>query len=68
MSLFLPFQNGEKVIFTAETVAQQNGTVESKQALKVGPLVQQELRGIRVEPIFAKTLQESEMTPIFSFH
>ena len=34
MSLFLPFQNGEKVIFTAETVAQWNGTVAAKQALR----------------------------------
>jgi len=34
MTLFLPFQNGEKVIFTAETVAQRNGTVVAKQALR----------------------------------
>jgi len=33
MTLFLPFQNGE-VIFTAETVAQRNGTIVAKQALK----------------------------------
>jgi len=33
MALFLPFQNGEKVVFTAETVVQRNGTVVAKQAL-----------------------------------
>ena len=34
MAPFLPFQSGEEVVFTAETVAQQNGTVVAKQALK----------------------------------
>jgi len=34
MTLFVPFQNGEKVIFTAEAVAQRNGTVVTKQALR----------------------------------
>jgi len=34
MTLSLPFQNGEKVIFTAETVAQRNGTVAAKQVLR----------------------------------
>jgi len=33
MTLFLPFQNGEKIIFTAETITQRNGTVVAKQAL-----------------------------------
>ena len=33
MTFFLPFQSGEKVIFTAETVAQRNGIVIAKQAL-----------------------------------
>jgi len=33
MTLFLPFQNGERVTFTAETVAQRNGTVAAKEAL-----------------------------------
>ena len=37
MILSLPFQNGEKVIFTAEMVAQRNGTVAVKQALNVSP-------------------------------
>ena len=35
MVLFLPFQNGEKIIFTAETVALRNGTVVTKQALNL---------------------------------
>ena len=35
MALFLPFQNGEKIIFTAETVAQPNGLIFAKQALSV---------------------------------
>jgi len=34
MAPFLPFQSGEEVVFTAETVAQQNGTIVAKQALK----------------------------------
>jgi len=29
-----PFQNGEKVISTAETVAQRNGTIATEQGLK----------------------------------
>ena len=33
IALFLPFQGGEKVIFTAETVAQRNGPIFAKQAL-----------------------------------
>ena len=33
MTLFLPFQNGENAIFTAETFAQQNGPIFAKQAL-----------------------------------
>ena len=34
MALFLPFQNGEKVIFTVETVAERNGPISAKQALR----------------------------------
>jgi len=30
MTPFLPFQNGEKVIFTAETIVQRNGSVVAK--------------------------------------
>ena len=33
---FLPFQNGGKAIFTAETVTQQNGLIFAKQALVKG--------------------------------
>ena len=33
IDLFLPFQNGRKPIFTAETVAQRNGPIFAKQAL-----------------------------------
>lgn len=33
MAPFLPFQSQEKVIFTAGTAAQRNGTVVAKQAL-----------------------------------
>jgi len=33
IALFLPFQNGEKAIFTAERIAQRNGLVFDKQAL-----------------------------------
>ena len=32
ISLFLRFQNREKAIFTAETVAQRNGPIFTKQA------------------------------------
>ena len=32
IALFLPFRNGEKAIFTAETVAQRNGPIVAKQA------------------------------------
>ena len=35
MTLSLPFQNGEKAIFTAETVAQRNSPIFTKQALKM---------------------------------
>ena len=34
MALFLPFQNGEKVIFTAETVAQRKGHIFAKQGFR----------------------------------
>ena len=34
MTLSLPFQNGEKAIFTTETVAQRNSPIFTKQALK----------------------------------
>ena len=33
--LFLPFQNGGKAIFTAETVAQPNSPIFAKQALSI---------------------------------
>lgn len=35
MSLFLPFQNGEKIILTAEAATQRNGTAVAKQALRL---------------------------------
>ena len=38
IALFLPFRNGEKPIFTAETVAERNGPIFGKQALSL-PLV-----------------------------
>ena len=34
---FLPFQNGGRAIFTAETVAQQRGPIFAKQALEFSP-------------------------------
>ena len=33
ITLFLPFQNREKVLFTAETVTQQNGPMFAKQTI-----------------------------------
>ena len=36
MTPFLPFQNEEKVIFTAETVAQRKGAVDPKLVLNRG--------------------------------
>ena len=35
IDLFLPLQNGEKAIFTVETVAEQNGPIFAKQAPSV---------------------------------
>ena len=34
MTLFLPFQNRENVLFTAETVAQRRGPMFAKQAVE----------------------------------
>ena len=35
MALFLPFQNGKNSLFTVETVAERNGPIFAKQALRV---------------------------------
>ena len=32
MAISLPFQNGEKILFTVETVAERNGPIFAKQA------------------------------------
>ena len=42
---FLPFQKGKNALFTVETVVERNGTVASKQALKLisAPLIQSNL-------------------------
>jgi len=45
IALFLPFQNGESVIFAAEAVAQLNGPIFAKQAKRrdVWPIINSEI-------------------------
>ena len=59
MTLFLPFQNGKNALFTVETVAERNGPIFAKQALREGggePDYLHRKDAVRISPVHAGSL------------